>query len=240
MPFLTYSSIDRTIGIDSDFTDFSSQTIAGFSKVRLHQIVFMNSMYNITTNNFLSYKESVNPSGIPFIQRVVTLEPGNYSKDAIIQEFLDQGVILTNNNDGANAGKFIFSLVNGNYFSIDASLTGLNTILGFSRSSDSQFLDEFVSPRLYNLSRYTNLYLLTNIIASQGFLSAGNQRASLLGSIPIDKVFGELIAFENIQTDRFHQIQNTNINSVSFRLVDQEGTSIDLNGLFMTITLEVF
>lgn len=233
MPLFSFSSKD------SDFQIKSFENIKDFTHVRLNQIMFYNGLYNVTSNNNkLSFKTSASDTGIPFVQNLITISPGNYSLDELITAIQGQSDLLITPNQ--IEGKLIFTISTTDYFSFDFGPETLNSILGLSLTSNSPFSQNFKAPRMFELILYNNVYLLSNLISPQGYLSndISGQKSNILASIPIDKSFSEYILFPSGTQTEFQKIQDPTLEQLSFRLIDEKGKDINLNGLSVVIVLE--
>lgn len=244
MPLITYSSIDKTYGTDAAFTIVADQTLQGYSQVRLHQLNMVNSLYNVTAerNEFIIHT-SLLPDGSTPITVTVTLANGNYDlvdmldalKTGIDAEITPATSTLTYNNI---TGKLSLTTSTSLYLSVQP--TALNIMLGFSTSKTTSFATTVVSPRILNLIRYPNLYLISSVSRDRSYLSAASERLGILDSILIDVDFGGVVQYTPSYTTNFLPLNSGDITTSSFYLLDDQGATVDLNGSYMTIVLEVF
>lgn len=241
MVYLAFSSIDRTLGDDGNFTLFSDQNVARYQAVRLHQVTMINSLYNVTsTNNSFIVEVAADADGEGAVEYEVNLPEGNYSITTLL-------AALKTAIDTESGSTFTFTVnsltgkltmaIGADYFSL--GLGGLNLMLGFSQSSVTAFVQTLDAGRCYNLNRYANLYLLTNLLKDRSWLSAANDLRPILGSIPIGSVdFQQQLTYEPAGENRFISLQSSDINSSQFYLVDDQSNPVSLNGLYLTIVLE--
>lgn len=252
MVYLTWSSINRTSGTDSDFISYSDQNLPRYKEIRLHQFVMINGLYNVTdTNSGFYFTVADDADGTNAVDYDFTLTNGYYDVNTIraalktgIENLISPLTVTITNL--SSTGKFSFTLSGGKYLRVNATSGGassapglLNLLLGFSRSSDSDFDTVLIPGREYNMNRYANLYLLCDLVRNRGWLSATNDLSPQIGSIPIGSVgFQQQLVYEPAGNQEFIRIQDADINTVHFWLVDDQGNKVDLNGLYMTVVLE--
>jgi hypothetical protein len=243
MSQIAYSSIQRSTGTDSNWQSFANQTLKGYRGCRLKQYTSVNSAYNVTsTNNTLDISIADDNIGTGEISYTITIGEGSYDLTdmlTILKSAIDVAINPLTSTLAVNSltGKLSISVSGGKYIKV-RSTGGLNLMLGFSRSTDTIFGLTLTAGRMFNLIRYNNIYLTTNIIKDQGWVDALQEKVGLLGSIPIGSVpFGSQISYEPVLGE-FMEILPSEIGSITFTLFDDEGNAIDLNGLYCTIVLE--
>lgn len=250
MPFLTLSSTNRTSGTDDDFQIITNQTIAGYRKIRLSKLVMTNSLYNVTGNNSLSFQVADDGSGTnPSSVLTATIVPGNYSISAMLTAL---GTAIGNTLTSAGISqtvtittiplsrKLSIQIGGGKYIRTTPDYgTGLNLMLGFSRTSNSVWGSPLESPRIYNLNRYNSLYVYSSMIFSRSFNSNSNQKGALLDMVPIAASnFGDILTYIP-PNNEFLNISESSLGDIQIQVKDDQNNSVDLNGGFMTIVLEI-
>lgn len=249
MVFFTVSSYNRTNGTDDDFSMISNQTVSGFKMVRLSKYVISNTLYNVNSNNN-SFTFSIDDNTTPVGPLTVTLTEQNYTiatltaalQTAIntalgVAGVLETATITFNVNTARTtitmSGSNVLIQVNAD------SGKGLNLMLGFRRNSDTDFAQTLVSPRVYNVTKYSSLFLYSNILHPNGFNSNTSQRAALLDMIPIsDSEFGSIFTYQP-KNNVFLPLNESFVNNLQFSLRDDLNQRVDLNGGFQSITLEL-
>lgn len=240
MVYLTWSSIDRDSGTDDDFISLSDQNLFRYSKIRLHQVNMINGLYNVTATNY-SFHFAVDVLGTP-TDYDVTIPVGQYTivtLMAALKSAMDtaSSEVFTITQAGLTSLVTI-SMAGANTFMIYGTTGSLNLMLGFSQSVDTALGSTFTAGRSFNVNRYVNLYLLSNMVRDRSWLSAAQDLRPVLGSIPIGSVsYLQTLSYYPGDVG-FINLQSNEINSVSFKLVDDQAQSVDLNGLYVTIIIE--
>lgn len=272
MPFITISSSARATGTDSNFTVFTDVQLRGYRAVRLKQATFYRTMYNVTdntteapANNQFYFTVGTDPDDPDtWTPITISVPAGNYNIASLIAVM--ETLINTALSDASVSAtiaitlssvtnKLTFTLSSsGFYINIQPSYLlapnqGLNLMLGFSRYTATGFTQQAVTaPRVVNLSRYLNLYIVTNMVFGRSYASLGNssqagstvnqgQVMPILGSIPINADFGQVIVYQETLND-FLRIQ-PNLTQLTLQLIDDMGNPISLNGTVFNCVLEV-
>lgn len=258
MPLIQISSSNRSTGTDTNFIINSTVQLGSYRYVRLKQAIFPCTFYNITDgttsaakNNELSFTIATDPddSGT-YVPISIEIPMGNYDLTSIINEMtslinaalsaasISATITITTT---ALSGKLTFTLSDNTlYIQVNPLLAneGANLLLGFSRFNATGFFQEAVTaPRVFNLSRYLTLYLITSMVAGRTYSTSLGTLAPILGSIPINGSFGSIISYDDKQSSYVDMIRN--INQMDFRLISDLGEEVDLNGSVIDLILEV-
>lgn len=115
----------------------------------------------------------------------------------------------------------------------------MNQILGFKELvGGDEDADTHLGSHIVNMLRYANLYLRANLDGSRRVYNASQQRQNnLLAVIPVSGAFGEQLVYEPP-----HPIviaTNSVMDFLEFRLTNNKGDDVELNGGFWTVTIEV-
>ncbi len=240
MVYLAFSSIDRSSGSDDNFVSLSDQNLFRYSKVRLHQVNMINGLYNVTATNY-GFSFAVRDNAVDTDYNV-TIPVGSYTILTLMAALktamdLATGEVFTVS-QAALTSRVTISIAGPSEFKIYGMEGKLNLMLGFSQGVDTAFGLSITAGRIFNVNRYVNLYLLTNIIRDRSWLSAAQKLAPVFGSIPIGSV-NYLQTLSYYPGDvTFINLQSNEINNVNFQLVDDQNEPVDLNGLYVTIVVE--
>lgn len=271
MPFATFSSSSRSYGSDSNFTVVSNTNMPNYRYCRLKQLTMYRTMYNVTdstsnapSNNVLPVVIATDPSDeLTWTYFNVQIPQGNYDVSSMLSTL--QSTLNAQISGASISASTTFSVssltsklsiaISGGYqiavlpISVLTDNYGLNLMLGFTRTSSSGFGTSITAPRVINLNRYLNLYLISNIVPGKSFSSMGDVLKtgqlntangsliqSIIGTVPINVPFADVISFQETENEFLpYQI---NLMEFTFRIVDDQGQDIDLNGTPVNIVLE--
>jgi len=252
MPFITISSSDRDSGTDTNFSIVSTSQLRDARGVRLKQATLYRSYYNVTDGTTASAKNnqfsfSVATDTNSPTDYLISIPMGEYTDDALqaalqsaINTVLTGGLTCT---VGINSllSKFTFTLSDGTkYLRVNPlpPTQGLNLMLGFSRTNYTSWVQgTLTAPRVYNLSRYLNFYIISNLVTDSTYCSALSNHACVLGSIPITADYGGVIDFQDEETSPMRLPRS--FTKMEFRLIDDLGNGVDLNGTLINLVLEI-
>lgn len=205
-----------------------------FNRVCVLEISIPKSYYLIQEgqNSF-----EIHENGI--LVKTITIPPGNYNLRSLMS-FLnndfpaDYTVGFPDSRIEADTGKFIFSCPIGVASSF-VFTSSLHEVLGFEENSTNYFVDDLLqSTNVVNLNRETTLFLHSDMADNNSddilidVFSSGNPNFSTISR-----------TVQNIEAYSRKLTHNTS-NIYHFRLTDEDGQTIGLNGQHMLITLLVY
>jgi hypothetical protein len=187
------------------------------------------SFYNVNSNtNLLSYTVNGATSNL-------TITNGNYNITQLIS-FLTAnmtGFTITYN---SITNKLIFTHSTYN-FTINSTSTCLS-IIGFNALSTYASTSlTLTSSNCINIQTVKRINIASNLI-TYNINKANINNYSILCSIPINKPPFSVIEYSNVNHFRTNLFIN-NISNVKLRLLDENGTLLDLNGCHFCITLQL-
>jgi hypothetical protein len=247
--FITVSSYNRSSGTDDNFQMVANQTIAGFTMIRLSKLVMSNTLYNVNENNKLTFSVSDDNNFLNEVILTVSVPPQNYSATSLagaLKTVMDSAIAGAGKTGTVQftfgtttTGKTTLTISNGAIQILPDNGEGLNLQLGFSRFNKSNNNDIIVSPRVYNLNKYSSLSLLCNLVKPQSFNSNTSEKIALLDTILLSgSSFGELYTYIP-PNNAFTPLDQSYINNIAVWLRDDRNKSVDLNGGFISITCEL-
>lgn len=235
--FVTINSFDRANGSDSNFTVTLNGTFReDFTQMALVNFICTNTFYNVdSTNNTFNFQENIGAV------TTATLAVGNYTLTDII-------TALETAMDAISANARTYTITSSsltNKLTITGSAGtflvkstgGLNLMLGFSRSSDTTTALAVISPRIYNLSRYSFFHLSCTLSKGDTFNTSVGNRENIIGYIPVcESSNGDIYSFRP-NPFCWRDVSYPNIDQLQVKLTDDQGVEIELNGGFMSMCL---
>lgn len=201
------------------------------------------SFYNInSTNNTITLQEIIvdaigNQTGV--ITNTLYMIYGNYNAHQLAAHmmslFIGGRMNVTYN---GITNKFVFVNTTYNFkflqqYSSCIELIGLSTNNLYNQS----VLLSYTSINVINLSSVKCICVATNLISNSLTNISGNEQ-NILCSIPVDSQPYSMISFRN--NNNFKVNMNTNyFNSISIKLIDENGKLIDLNSQYFALTLQI-
>jgi hypothetical protein len=240
--YIVINSYDRPNSNESD-SNFSLSITGGTSYNRLSQVavarfVCTNSVYNVdSSNNSFSFQEDVGPSATALII------PGNYSLSQIIPALQSAMNAVSPNSrtyviSSSNVtNKLTITASAGTFNVIADNGSGLNLMLGFSRRTNSSTGLSVIAPRIYNLSRFSNFVLKSNLPRGDTYNTVEGNRQAILDTIPISESSnGDIFVYHPTEL-LWRDLSYSSIEQISLRLCDEKDKDIDLQGGFMSVYL---
>lgn len=226
----TFNTKQRDGGTNADslfYVDYADHMFGGTKKLFLHNVVLMNHMYPISAareNNTLTYRlggGAVNTVIIPDgfytgITMADTLGP--------LMKIVTPGVTFTWTHDPFNL-RLSFSLNAATTVQFTSNDNSINDNLGIEPTTVYTTVVDVpqVLPYPVELRGTHTIYLETNLVSTRSFST--KTPSSIFCEIPVLVPFGEQIThIENLR------IMNdiTKLNSVRFRLLDDNGSQLEL------------
>lgn len=205
-----------------------------FNRVCVLEVSIPKSYYLIQ-NGFNTFE--IHENGI--LAYTITIPEGNYNLRSLMS-FLnndlpaDYSIGFPDSRIESDDGKFIFSCPTG----VAASFvftSNLHEVLGFEENSTNYFIDDLLqSSNVINLNRETTLFIHSDMSDNGSddvlidVFSSGNPNYST-----ISRTVQNVEAYSRVLT------HNTS-NIYHFRLTDEDGRTVRLNGQHMLITLLVY
>lgn len=241
------NSRDRLTGNDGNFTyNINLKSGNDFDRVTCLQAGIPKSYYSVQSgiNYFTLTEISTNT--------IIQLTPGNYTRNSLA---VTLATLLTANspnnwtytvgipnvNTTVDTGKYTYG-VSGNgadqpSFTFDA-ITDVWELMGFLKSSTNPFLsNQLISTNVVNLQPFNSIQIHSNLVSNAW--QTGNNTDIL------QSVFANVgsAAYSNIswvcmEPEAYSQIlASGSTSTASFNLTDEDGISLDLNGVNMQMTL---
>ena len=238
------NSRNRLSGTDSNFYyKFDIEPDSKYTDIAVLQMVVPKSYYLVQdqSNTFILEENS---------QATITIPEGNYSRQSlqtVVQSLLNSAspngwaytVSYPTTSSIADTGKYTFSVTgNGGVQPKFIFTTYVYEILGFSKNSTNTFSsDTLTSTNVIKLTREDTLFLHSDICLNEGggddilqeiFTSTGN-------------AFLSNVHFENKNVEAYSKkIASNNSQVFRFKLTNEDGDEIELNGQNMVITLLLY
>ena len=193
------------------------------------------SFYNIdSTNNCLFYQEIISGANL---NTTLYIQSGNYNA-LQLASYLTANLPRTTVSYSTITGKYTF--INSAYnFIIKSQFSTCLSLLGCSTNDlyNTSALQQLVSNTPANLSPRQCICITTNLPTGNINNQLGSNR-SIICSIPITSQPFSLIVYNNFNGAKFN-LYNNYLNSISIKLTDQTGTTLNLNNQFFSITLQL-
>ena len=241
------NSRNRTAGSDADFT--YKIDMKGFSKAPTHAVVLQcnipKSFYIVQDgqNTFtLSEEGGANTA-------TVTIPVGNYSRlsfrttlSTLLNTSSPNGyaytVTVPTSASAADTGKFTFTCVGHTLESgfTFGSSDNIFELMGFDSGTSNAFVGgTLVSSNVIKLSKEDTIYIHSDIVS-------GLSNDILQEVYSVDANDFSNIVFQNFAPDLYEKQITTSTASNTFRfyITNEDGGSIDLNGINWTLTLCVY
>jgi len=212
-------------------------------KLSLQHAVIPFSFYNINANNNqIQFQEIIvdgNGNQTGTINNTLYISYGNYNA---LQLAIYLGTLFPNNRMTVTYDNIRnkFNFTNSTYdFKFISSLCTCQELLGLSTNDlyNSSIFKTYTSNRLINLATVKCICVATNL-QTGCITNIAKNETSILCSIPVISNPFSLIDYAN--TSQFKVDLHSNvINTVRIKLIDQDGNSINLNGMYFTLTLQL-
>jgi hypothetical protein len=215
--------------------------------VNVKQAVIPFSFYNVNeTNNLLNF--SIETSHQSFNTYSISIPFGNYNINQLISYLNSQFLLLPANDKhftitySVQTNKLTLKHLHHNFQLLSSSTCF--ELLGF-KENETQY-GSLLTGTIYNLTSVfgINLFVVRQIyIASNNFIlnniNASNPNDSnILASVSVTGNPNSIIHYEN--TTSRHLIHHlNNVTNLQIKLLDQDGDSLNLNGVNWSITLEL-
>jgi hypothetical protein len=196
------------------------------SKLVISHISCYNTMYNVNTNN-----NQIHINGTAYL-----LPIGNYNVKSLLQqlrEIIKQIISTITDADF----KFYYNDKTLKY-ELEATTTQLELKIRFTRcyslfgAEDGKTVYDIkgvncILPNIANMNYLSSILIRSNL--QTGYIN-GNDKSNILHRLPIDKDIGQIITYNNSNTDIYTNIRN--INSLFIQLTDDtiNYDEIELNG----------
>lgn len=239
-----------------DTSDFKVLGVTPYRpyKVILHRIAFVNTIYNVNrNNNTLFYGLSWNQIKEPAAQTKssISITPGQYTIDqfiaplqAALRTAYGQNDIVVN----YDANTFKISILSPTapliLYNSGVSGTTMNTILGmddrvpvFGNGYPTDQLAVGTTTyfgNVFNLAGYTNIFLCSDYLARSASIYVSNPGLSNVACmIPMSQYyFGDKVDYSPEHVFNWSQPGD-----IDFRLADDLGNTVDLNGSDVEVSL---
>lgn len=232
------NSYNRINGDNSDFTyQLNIDNNIAWDRVVLIDASIPKSYYNVQDgqNTFTL----IDDNGT----HTITITPSNYTRTSlctVLSSLLTNGGItytITYQNimEQGDNGKLIFTC-SGN--STQPQFTFDNYLyeqLGFEKNTTYTFSgNSLTSPNICNLSPEGTLFITSNIVQ--------NKSDSILGNIitPIDSSYSYVVYYNSAILEKSKKYSGSGSNVYWFKLVNENGDKINLNGLNMVFTIMIY
>ncbi len=103
--------------------------------------------------------------------------------------------------------------------------------------ADSEQTARFIGTKAINLHRTMNVYVRTNLQLTN--VDAKGEMSGILAKVQVDKPFGEIVHYHNIEKIRF-LIADKFVDNIQIVLETDDGRALDFNGLDFHLTLAFF
>jgi hypothetical protein len=237
------NSFDRPNTNESD-SDFNTNIVGGgfenLKQVAVSQVILTNSFYNVdSTNNTIIFQEF---NGSANSTRTATITTyGNYSIPNLITAL---GSAMSSASAYSRTYTVTVSAItelltitaSGGSFNVQPS-GGLNLILGFSRSSVSATGASCTGSRIYNLTRYANLILSSNICKGDTFNTIVDASQGVLDLIPIGQSTSGDIYTYIPPVLQWRNLSGDKVNQIRLTLTDDFNNIVNLNGGYISVYL---
>lgn len=234
------SSADRVRGNESNFAVDLPMNNVQFNRVSIANCRILNSWYNVTSDN-----NGIRFTGADAAEQTVSITAGYYTQ----AEFM---TAVKNALDTADSGVNVYTVslddntklvtisANTNNFSLhwNNAASTANVLLGFTDSTLDTGATTYTGNAVPNMERFGSIFVESSLpIAEVGSSSGGDRPA--LAIIDVNAVFGEVVEFNSGGDYAWtHRLSHRNIgNQVGFRLVDENDTEVDLNGVDWSMVL---
>lgn len=198
------------------------------------------SFYNIdSTNNALFYQEIIvdgNGAQTGTTNTQIYIASGNYNAIQLAS-YLTANLPRTTVSYSIITGKFTF-INSTNNFIIKSQYSNCLDLIGCSSNDlyNTSALKKLVSYTPANLSPRQCICVSSNLQTGNINNQLGSNR-SIICSIPITSAPFSLITYNN-QSSKFNLYTNF-LNFINLKLTDQSGVSLNLNGQYFSITLQL-
>ena len=244
---LRISNLDRTKSSksESDFTVHLQNRVQNVKSVVFKSVTVPNTQYNITSHNrhLLINWDGIGPT-------LITLQTKQYSLSELIAEL--ESVINPTPGSGTfsitqhpDTDKLIFTS-SGTAFSIAGYREGnpIAKVLGFGLWIDPTPVLTYSAPFLPDLRGLQTAYIISQALAGSYSLidSADAKVSHVIGQVSMANTPYRSTAYyhsEAVENHDFEFPSHKDLSSIDIKLVDKLGNLLELNGIEVTITLEL-
>lgn len=233
------NSRNRVTGTDSNFTyKLPINHNMDYDKVVLLDCSIPKSYYIVQDglNSFI-LKEGIN-------EYTITIEAGNYNRNSLkttVQTALntvsswDYTITNANINTTVDDGKYTFTVANNSSQPSFIFTNGLYEQLGFNSDSINDFVDDTLkSTNIVNLNPEGTLFIRSDICSNE-------QDNILQNIISVQNSTFSYIVFTNSGIIEYSKnFSQSKYNVYRFKLTDENGNEINLNGLNLVFTLMIY
>lgn len=242
MVLITLNSKDRvatTSGTSSDFLVKINNPPKNVSQVCLREVIIPNSIYNINSTNNMLYFE-IGFTGVSFMP----VPSGNYTAISLVAKlneiFTGFGVAVSVTYNSSN-NKYTFTYLSLLHLYFGYPNT-LSDVLGFNNINYNNTIDGTItSPKAGSLNSIYSLYI---IVKELGTPNSNSKNLHYTFKISLN-ANTETIMYQESKIYYDQKVQltnvvNSNLGDYSVRLVYDDGSLVDLNGLNWEITMDFY
>ena len=236
--FLNSKNADRYNNGTSD-VDFYLKNLEVLSQYYIHlsvkHAVIPYSFYNVNINNNNLQIRLFNSTGYSQVQSI-NISYGNHNINTLLSELKSQ--LSPSFTITFNSITNKITITNSTYDFVILLNSSCLDLIGFSSLSDIYSSNKTLTSNTnVNLQSVQCICIRSNMQTNS--ITSGNQNnVSTLASIAISNQPFTTIAFIN-QSNHKINLYNNNLNTISIKLLDQNGNIVDLNGLHWSMTLQL-
>lgn len=214
---------DATFNIPSNFAS------RGFTKIQLHSAIIPNVLYPFNEdNNTIVFQE--NGSAVDI---TTTLTIQNYTGAQLASEvksIMDAaGANVYDVSYDTQTGKLTIAINTGTSFRLMPTSTWFHQS-GYSevQVTESGFVTSLTGDMPVRLDGVEYLAIVLNEHGTHNMSVSGNGRYTVLGHVPLTAPFGNVVYWSS-QSDKFHLLSSKDVNRVTLRLLQPDGTPVPLS-----------
>lgn len=232
--YVTIDSRDRSAGTSTQFRVILPDGIHNIRQVKLLGCDIPNTVYNITTNNMLTFTRA----GTTYI---ATLTPAAYTKEsfpgaiAACMNAVDPNAYTCT----YNPSTLKMTIAGGSAFVLNLSSANSPWYeMGFTQN-DTSAATSITSPNVMNLSLPISLYIEIPQIGLGSTSSRANDRCTF--RIPMNAIAGEFVYFQqNANYEQCYKYSSViTLANFDVRLRTRNGSTVELNGGDWQLYLEL-
>jgi len=234
------SSDRRDAGTDTDWVFYPSPSLHNVKRIRLSnlELPWTHYVFN-STNNTINFKEDGGGT------LVATLSSQNYSRSQLATEIKTQL-------ESAGAGTYTVSVSNNTYkltITPTAGITNFQLLASGSNSChktlgfsvDSANSSTVTGNEIAQISGLNYVLLRSNVALNRrhkSFYDNSSTSHDILARIPVTTNSGSVVYFNAV--DQPFSESHGDLDELRFRLTDESGQTIDLNGGTISLKLDVY
>ena len=199
--------------------------------VSVQHAVIPYSFYNINSSNNILYYQETNG----YTQLVIAV--GNYNANQLAAYLTSK---LPNTIVSYNPITSKFTFVNSlNDFTIVYGKSTCKQIIGLNTNDlyNSSYSKSLVLANIVNLATRNCICLATNL-RTGNINNNQKNNGNIICSIPITTPPFSMISYQNHNNIRCN-LFNSSISMITIKILDQDGTLIDLNGQYFNLTIQI-